>query len=57
MSQILEYLPFKSYKKYLRPAVDGRMGLMTHVAEIEWSDGVKRETYVKFYEKIKNALY
>lgn len=57
MSQILEYLPFKSYKKYLRPAVDGRMGLMTHVAEIEWSDGMKRETYVKFYgEDKKRAL-
>lgn len=53
MGQILEYLPFENYRKYLRPAVDGRMGLMTHVAEVTWSDGIKRESYVKFYGQDK----
>ena len=57
MSNILQYLPFSNYKKYLRPAVDGCMGLMTHVAELSWSDGVQRESYVKFYgENKKRAL-
>lgn len=57
MGQILQYLPFRNYKKYLRPAVDGCMGLMTHVAEVIWSDNVQRESYVKFYsESKKRAL-
>ncbi len=57
MSQILQYLPFGNYRKYLRPAVDGCMGLMTHVAELTWSDGINRESYVKFYgENKKRAL-
>lgn len=50
MSDILQYLPFSSYRKYLRPASDGVMGLMTHVAELEWQDGEIRESYVKFYD-------
>ncbi len=57
MNQILQYLAFSNYRKYLRPAVDGCMGLMTHVAEITWSDGIQRESYVKFYgEQKKRAL-
>ena len=57
MSQILQYLPFKNYKKFLNPAVDGCMGLMTHVAQVVWSDGVQRDSYVKFYgENKKRAL-
>ena len=57
MGQIVQYLPFLSYKKYLRPAIDGRMGLMTHVAELTWNDGIQRESYVKFYgENKKRAL-
>lgn len=57
MSQILQYLAFSNYRKYLRPAIDGRMGLMTHVAEITWLDGIQRESYVKFYgEHKKRAL-
>lgn len=53
MEQILQYIPFSNYKKYLRPAIDGRMGLKTHVAEILWDDGIKRESYVKFYGQDK----
>ncbi|MDV8154563.1 hypothetical protein [Acinetobacter bereziniae] len=53
MSQVIEYLPFESYRKYLRPVLDGRMGLMTHVAELEWHDGVVRDSYVKFYDHEK----
>lgn len=57
MSQILQYLAFSSYRKYLRSAVDGQMGLMTHVAEVVWPDGTQRESYVKFYgENKKRAL-
>lgn len=53
MNQILQYLPFSYYRKFLRPAVDGCMGIGTHVAEIIWEDGVCRESFVKFYKHDK----
>ncbi|MEO9280471.1 hypothetical protein ABFY81_11210 [Acinetobacter sp. WA-87] len=53
MSEILQYLPFSCYRKFLRPAVDGCMGIGTHVAEIIWDDGICRESFVKFYKHDK----
>lgn len=57
MSDILQYLPFNSYRKYLRPASDRVMGLLTHVAELEWQDGEIRESYVKFYDHEKKTRF
>lgn len=53
MSQILQYLPFSYYRKFLRHAVDGCMGIGTHVAEVIWEDGICRESFVKFYRHDK----
>ena len=53
MTQILQYLPFSHYRKFLRSAVDGCMGIGTHVAEIIWDDGIFRESFVKFYKHDK----
>lgn len=53
MTQILQYLPFSHYRKFLRSAVDGCMGIGTHVAEIIWDDGICRESFVKFYKHDK----
>lgn len=50
MGQILKYLPFSNYRRFLRPATDGCMGLATHVAEVIWDDGICRESFVKFYK-------
>lgn len=53
MTQILQYLSFSHYRKFLRSAVDGCMGIGTHVAEIMWDDGICRESFVKFYRHDK----
>ncbi|WP_180116127.1 hypothetical protein [Acinetobacter sp. YH12140] len=53
MSQILQYLPFSYYRKFLRSAIDGCMGVGTHVAEVLWEDGICRESFVKFYKHDK----
>ena len=43
------YLPRSSYLTFLKGAVDGVIGLKTHMASIEWLDGIKRNTWVKVY--------
>ena len=43
------YLPRSSYLTFFFFFFDGVIGLKTHMASIEWLDGIKRNTWVKVY--------
>ncbi len=46
--QIIQYLPSSNYIEYLRGSPDGVSGL-THMANVQWEDGVERDSWVKIY--------
>lgn len=47
-NQIIQYLPADHYIEFLRGASDGVSG-STHLANVQWEDGVERESWVKLY--------